>query len=66
MRVEDKIPEISVKYEVRKLDLEVDSKTFEPCKPKCVDIWRWSKMKTEKLIVHIDKDLNLTVRRLEA
>jgi len=66
MKYKDEISGVSVKYEVRKLDLEVDSKTFEPCKPKRVDVWRWSKMKTEKLIVHIDKDLNLTIRRIEA
>ena len=60
------LPEVPVKYEVKKLELEIDTKTFKPCNPKLVSIWRWGKMRTEKLVVHLDEDLKLTIRRIES
>jgi hypothetical protein len=42
-----------------------DPKVFEPCHPKEVAEWQWTKLKTRKFIVHVCNDGRIEVKILD-
>ena len=49
----------------KKTEIVLDSSEFEPCKGKIITIWSWTKLRTEKYLVHLNKNGKFTIEKVK-
>ena len=57
-------PFLRLSFKRKTIEIILDQREFKPCKAKVVPKWSWRTLRTEKFLVHMDKDGKFIIKKI--